>query len=70
MAGGHENGDEVPVEERPRGLAMHEQHGRRVSRAFIDMRNTQTTHLRVVRRVGEVGHGREAFLGRAEDALC
>ena len=69
MAGGHENGDEVPVQERPRGFAMHEQHGRRIARAFIDVRNAQATHFRVVRRIGEVGQGREAFLGCAEDAL-
>ena len=68
MTGGHEHGNEVPVQERPRGFAMHEQHGRRIARAFIDVGDAQATHFRVVRHVWEVGHGRETFLGCAKDA--
>ena len=47
---------------------MHEQHGRRRTRAFVDMRYAQATHFRVVRRIGEVRKVCEAGFGGAQDA--
>ena len=66
VAGSDQHRDHLAVQVRPGGLAVHQQHRRRVARALVDVGHAQAAQLQVVRGVGKVGQAGKAGLGRAQ----
>jgi hypothetical protein len=72
QAGRYQGRDHRPVQERPRGLAVQQQHRLAAGRAGFDPGHPQRQtavgirHLGVPRLVPEVGKSGEAVVGRAE----
>jgi hypothetical protein len=69
---GHEHWNHLAVQVRPGGLAVHQEHGRCVARAFVDVGHAQwraasgVGDLNVVRGKGEVGQVDEAIFWGAD----
>ena len=66
VTGGDQHRDHLAVQVRPGGLAVHQQHRRRVEWALVDVGHAQAAQLQVVRGVGKVGQAGKALFWRAQ----
>jgi hypothetical protein len=64
---GHEPGDHLAIEEGPRRLTVHEEHGRGGARSLVDVVDPYAVEVEVVGLVGPSGESVEAVVGGAQE---